>query len=117
MGVSREAMVEPEVVTYPSFDGLKIEALLFRAKPERANGYAIFWPHGGPQWAERKRFRALFQFLLARGYTIFAPNFRGSTGYGKRFRKMVERDWGGRPSPRLCGGDGVALSAGDRGAG
>ncbi|MGB0090422.1 MAG: S9 family peptidase [Planifilum fulgidum] len=97
MGVSREAMVEPEVVTYPSFDGLKIEALLFRAKPERANGYAIFWPHGGPQWAERKRFRALFQFLLARGYTIFAPNFRGSTGYGKRFRKMVERDWGGGP--------------------
>src|SRR5690606_41994932 len=61
------------------------------------SGYAIFWPHGGPQWAERKRFRALFQFLLARGYTIFAPNFRGSTGYGKRFRKMVERDWGGGP--------------------
>ena len=97
MGVSREAMVEPEVVTYPSFDGQEIEALLFRAKPETANGHAIFWPHGGPQWAERKRFRALFQFLLARGYTIFAPNFRGSTGYGKRFRKMVERDWGGGP--------------------
>jgi len=98
LGIPQDRMVEPEVVTYPSFDGQEIEALLFRAKSETANGYTIFWPHGGPQGAERKQFRSLFQFLLARGYTIFAPNFRGSTGYGRSFCKRVERDWGGGPA-------------------
>ena len=99
LGVSREDMVEPEVVTYPSFDGMEIEALLFRAKPENDNGYTIFWPHGGPQAAEQKFYRAMFQVFLNRGYTIFAPNFRGSTGYGSSFVKLVERDWG--EGPRL----------------
>ncbi|MEN2465513.1 S9 family peptidase [Ornithinibacillus sp. JPR2-1] len=94
LGVSKEDMVEPEVVTYKSFDGMEIEALLFRANPENDNGHTIFWPHGGPQASERKMFRAMFQSALNRGYTIFAPNFRGSTGYGSSFVKLVEQDWG-----------------------
>ncbi|SFI96597.1 S9 family peptidase [Thermoflavimicrobium dichotomicum] len=96
-GIAEEALVEPEVLTYPSYDGLEIEALFFRAHPEISNKHVILWPHGGPQHAERKQFRALFQFLLHRGYSIFAPNFRGSTGYGHSFCKMVERDWGHGP--------------------
>ena len=96
-GVTQEEMVEPEVVTYSSFDGLEIEALLFKAKKENDNGHVIFWPHGGPQVAERASFRSLFQFLLHRGYSIFAPNFRGSSGYGLAFKKMVEGDWGNGP--------------------
>nr|WP_235715015.1 S9 family peptidase [Halalkalibacter akibai] len=99
LGVSSEQMVEPDVITYESFDGTEIEALLFKAKPELSNGYTIFWPHGGPQWAERKQFRAMFQCFLNRGYTIFAPNFRGSTGYGASFTKVIEGDWG--EGPRL----------------
>lgn len=99
LGVSRADMVEPEVITYSFFDGMEIEALLFRAKPEYDNGHTIFWPHGGPQAAERKQFRSMFQCFLNRGYTIFAPNFRGSTGYGSEFVKLVERDWG--EGPRL----------------
>lgn len=97
LGVSQEEMVEPEVVTYKSFDGMKIEALLFKANPESDNGHTIFWPHGGPQASERKMFRAMFQSALNRGYTIFAPNFRGSTGYGSSFVKLVEQDWGHGP--------------------
>ncbi|MBO1001391.1 dipeptidyl aminopeptidase/acylaminoacyl peptidase [Pseudogracilibacillus auburnensis] len=97
LGVRKEEMVEPDVVTYKSFDGMEIEALLFRANQENDNGYTIFWPHGGPQAAERKFFRAIFQIFLNRGYTIFAPNFRGSTGYGSSFVKLVERDWGHGP--------------------
>ncbi|WP_262177732.1 alpha/beta hydrolase family protein [Saccharococcus sp. Marseille-Q5394] len=99
LGVSQEGMVEPDIVSYKSFDGLEIEALLFKAKEETANGYTIFWPHGGPQSSERKMFRSMFQCFLNRGYTIFAPNFRGSTGYGSEFTKMVEQDWG--EGPRL----------------
>jgi len=97
LGIPETDLVEPEVVRYESFDGLEIEALLF--KPHESNGYTIFWPHGGPQYAERKFFRAMFQVLLNRGYLIFAPNFRGSTGYGSKFTKMVEGDWG--EGPRL----------------
>ncbi|MEW9501093.1 S9 family peptidase [Jeotgalibacillus marinus] len=96
-GVKEEDLVEPEVFSYPSFDGLAIEAQLFKAKEENSNGHVILWPHGGPQYAERATFRSLFQFLVHRGYSIFAPNFRGSTGYGLAFTKMVEGDWGHGP--------------------
>ncbi|UED82511.1 prolyl oligopeptidase family serine peptidase [Lysinibacillus sp. CD3-6] len=96
-GVSPSELVEPDVITYSSFDGLEIEALFFKAKKENDNGEIIFWPHGGPQAAERKFFRASFQFFLKNGYSIFAPNFRGSTGYGLAFTKMVEGDWGHGP--------------------
>ncbi|WP_289890912.1 S9 family peptidase [Virgibacillus pantothenticus] len=99
LGVASEEMVVPEVVTYSSYDGMEIEALLFKAHAHYDNGYTIFWPHGGPQAAERKEFRSMFQALLNRGYSIFAPNFRGSTGYGASFVKMVEQDWG--EGPRL----------------
>lgn len=98
-GLSRESLVYPDVVRYRSFDGMEIEALLFKAKEEVATGYTVFWPHGGPQASEGKFFRSMFQFILAHGYNIFAPNFRGSTGYGSEFVKMVEGDWG--EGPRL----------------
>ncbi|MGG4103734.1 S9 family peptidase [Paenibacillus lautus] len=96
-GLTDEDMVTPEVITYPSFDGMEIEALLFRAKDHVANGYTVFWPHGGPQASERKQFRSMFQYILAKGYHIFCPNFRGSTGYGSSFVKLVEQDWGEGP--------------------
>jgi dipeptidyl aminopeptidase/acylaminoacyl peptidase len=97
MGMARDQLVEADVVRFPSFDGLEIEALWFAARPEVANGYTIVWPHGGPQAAERKMFRPFFQFAVARGYNIWAPNFRGSSGYGADFMRMVERDWGEGP--------------------
>lgn len=105
LGVTDDDMVDPETIKYESYDGLEIEALLFRAKEENSNGYTIFWPHGGPQAAERKFYRAMFQMFLNRGYNIFCPNFRGSTGYGASFVKMVEQDWG--EGPRLDNVEGV----------
>ncbi|WP_079508893.1 S9 family peptidase [Mesobacillus jeotgali] len=98
-GVNEQELVNPDVITYPSYDGLAMEALFFRAKEDVSNGHVILWPHGGPQAAERKFFRGMFQFLANRGYSIFAPNFRGSTGYGLAFTKMVEGNWG--EGPRL----------------
>lgn len=98
-GLDPSDLVYPDVIRYNSYDGLEIEALFFKAKPEQANGYTVFWPHGGPQASEAKFFRPMFQLMLAQGYHIFAPNFRGSTGYGAEFVKMVERDWG--EGPRL----------------
>lgn len=96
-GLSEEDLSAPEVITYNSFDDMEMEALLFRAKADVANGYTVFWPHGGPQAAERKQFRSMFQYIIAQGYNIFCPNFRGSTGYGSSFVKLVEQDWGEGP--------------------
>ncbi|WLR48001.1 S9 family peptidase [Halobacillus litoralis] len=96
-GVKDEYLITPDYVSYQSFDGLEIEALLYRPKPEKDNGHMILWPHGGPQAAERASFRSLFLFLVHEGYSLFAPNFRGSTGYGQEFAKMIEGDWGHAP--------------------
>ncbi|WP_226681429.1 S9 family peptidase [Sutcliffiella horikoshii] len=95
--VADEDLCEPEILSYPSFDGLEIEALFFKAKEEMSNGHVILWPHGGPQASERKFFRSYFQFLVNQGYSIFAPNFRGSSNYGLAYMKMVEGDWGHGP--------------------
>ncbi|WP_449442744.1 prolyl oligopeptidase family serine peptidase [Ureibacillus acetophenoni] len=47
----------------------------------------------------------MFQLFLSRGYSIFAPNFRGSSNYGLKFMKMVEGDWG--HGPRLDNLEGI----------
>src|SRR5882762_2235062 len=44
--------------------------------------------HGGPESQERPGFNALYQYYLSRGYSIIAPNVRGSTGYGKTFTHL-----------------------------
>lgn len=105
VGLTSDDMVEPETIRYESFDGLQIEALLFSAHEDVSNGYTIFWPHGGPQSQEGRFYRAMFQVFLNRGYNIFCPNFRGSSGYGAEFLKMVEGDWG--HGPRLDNLEGV----------
>jgi len=98
MGMAPADLVSAEVVQFLADDGhTPIEALWFPARRDVANGYTIVWPHGGPQSAERKMFRAFFQFALARGYNVWAPNFRGSSGYGAEFMAAVNGDWGGAP--------------------
>ncbi|WP_246945273.1 S9 family peptidase [Bacillus pinisoli] len=104
IGVKQEELAEPEVLTYPSFDGMKIESLYFAPPKEIDNGHTILWPHGGPQWAVRKTFSPLFQYLVTQGFRVFSPNFRGSTGYGESFMKLVNKDWGGGPRLDIVAG-------------
>lgn len=118
IGVSPEELTEPEVLTYPSYDGMEIEALYFAPDQEVDNGYTVLWPHGGPQHAVRKNFSPLFQYLCTQGFRVFAPNFRGSTGYGESFTKLVNKDWGGGPRLDLVAGmewlDGEGKSEADK---
>ena len=51
--------------------------------------------HGGPEAQERVEYSAFYQYLLARGIGVLAPNIRGSTGYGVAYQKLIHRDWGG----------------------
>ncbi len=90
--VQNNKMVVPEVVSYKSFDGLEIPAFLYR--PEKSNGAAILYPHGGPKDQYGFGWDELAQYYAAKGYTYLAPNYRGSTGYGQDFERANYNDWG-----------------------
>jgi dipeptidyl aminopeptidase/acylaminoacyl peptidase len=85
-------MVTPEIVSYKSYDGLEIPAFLYR--PEKSNGAAILYPHGGPKDQYVLGWDELAQYYTAKGYTYLAPNYRGSTGYGLDFERANYNDWG-----------------------
>ena len=88
--------VVPEEVTYTSFDGLEIHGFLFR--PPNANADApipaVVYPHGGPTDASADEWYGVAQYFVDRGYAWFAPNFRGSTGYGRDFERGNHAAWG-----------------------
>ncbi|MED1716131.1 hypothetical protein [Bacillus paralicheniformis] len=75
-GFSEQELSYPEVVTYPSFDGLAIEGLLFKPGPEEANGWTIIWPHGGPQM--QKPLCSMISFNSLRKWaTSYSPLISG----------------------------------------
>ncbi|WP_231618867.1 S9 family peptidase [Nonomuraea sp. SBT364] len=84
--------VEAEPVRFAARDGLELAAWLYR--PPRAQGPAPFLVHlhGGPEDQERPTFNPLYQHLLACGIGVFAPNVRGSAGYGRAFREADDRE-------------------------
>lgn len=83
---------------FNSYDGMKIHGIVY-AKDEwvekNVRRPAILWPHGGPDGQELHVFHPFFQYWVQKGFVVFAPNFRGSTGYGKKFETLNDRDWGG----------------------
>ncbi|MGW0515714.1 S9 family peptidase [Crossiella sp. NPDC003009] len=88
--------VEPELVRYPTHDGRRIPAWLYR--PHGTGAFPVLLSvRGGPEAQERPAYQysGLYQYLLANGIGVLAPNFRGSTGYGSSFQKLIHRDWGG----------------------
>lgn len=90
--LQKNKMVMPELVSYRSYDGLEIPAFLYR--PEKPNGAAILYPHGGPKDQYVFFWDELAQYFTAKGYFYLAPNYRGSTGYGKQFERANYNDWG-----------------------
>jgi dipeptidyl aminopeptidase/acylaminoacyl peptidase len=92
LALQKNKKVMPEIVSYKSYDGLEIPAFLYR--PEKSNGAAILYPHGGPKDQYIFFWDDLAQYFTAKGYTYFAPNYRGSTGYGKQFERANYENWG-----------------------
>jgi dipeptidyl aminopeptidase/acylaminoacyl peptidase len=97
-------MIQPELIKYKSFDGLEIQAFLYRARQSIDNNNndnnrfgALLSIHGGPTAQERPTYAyaGFYQYLANNGIAVLAPNFRGSTGYGKSFEKRIYHDWGG----------------------
>lgn len=85
-GIQRASFREPELIHYPSFDDLSIPAWFYPpATASREKYPVIFLVHGGPEGQEQPIFNYVIQYFISRGYGIFAPNVRGSSGYGKNY--------------------------------
>ena len=85
-GIPPRTFRRPRVVRYPTFDGRSVPALLY--EPETKNAPVIVNVHGGPESQARPGFAPVTQYLLGRGYAVFFPNVRGSTGYGKAYTHL-----------------------------
>ena len=97
-GVRAEDMVEPALVHYPSKDGKwTISAFVYTPYnlPRNAQHPAIVYVHGGPTAQTVNSFNRYIQFAANQGYIVIAPNYRGSTGYGKEFQHANLFDMGG----------------------
>jgi dipeptidyl aminopeptidase/acylaminoacyl peptidase len=89
-----EVLTEHKFVTYTARDGTELEGYL--TLPLNADGpvSAIIHPHGGPGARENDGFDYWTSFFANRGYAVFRPNFRGSTGYGYEFAQSQMQGWG-----------------------
>jgi dipeptidyl aminopeptidase/acylaminoacyl peptidase len=93
----REALASMEGIAYKSSDGLEIPAYLTLPKGVPAKGLpTIVVPHGGPWARDYWGYNSIAQFLANRGYAVLMPNFRGSTGYGKKFLNAGNGEWGAK---------------------
>jgi len=96
--IDRAAFVTGEHIYYPTFDGKKIPAIVYRPRDIAADERlpAIVHVHGGPTAQWLRGFDPFAQFLADRGFVVIEPNIRGSTGYGVAFRDDALKDWGGK---------------------
>jgi dipeptidyl aminopeptidase/acylaminoacyl peptidase len=84
-GVELATLVRPDLVRFPARDGLELSGWLYQPHGVRAPGPLVVSFHGGPRGQEQPVFNSTYQALLAQGIAVFAPNIRGSSGFGKTF--------------------------------
>ena len=105
--MDRSAFVEPKFVRYPGADGQQVPGWLFTPKDMDTSQKhpAIVWIHGDginqnyDGWHVQRNYAVYYsfhQYLLQQGYVVFAPDYRGSIGYGRAWRQGVYMDVGGK---------------------
>lgn len=90
-----DQLSEMDSVTYETRDGLTIDAVM--TKPRLSNGEPlpfIVLPHTSPSGRDSVGWDRTAQFFANRGYGVFQPNYRGSSGFGQRFRALGRGEWG-----------------------
>ena len=91
----RADLADMKPVHYKSSDGLEIPAYLTLPKGVPAKNLpTIIFPHGGPWGRDNWGYNGYAQFFANRGYAVLSMNFRGSTGYGKKFEDAGNQQWG-----------------------
>ncbi|MGH7427978.1 MAG: S9 family peptidase, partial [Candidatus Methylomirabilaceae bacterium] len=113
-GLDPDALAPADLIHYSTFDGRRISAFVLMPFNLRRDGSnpAIVMPHGGPsgQWLDW--FNSSAAYYANHGYIVILPNVRGSTGYGKEFEDLNNRDWGGGDLRDLLAGADSLVSTG-----
>jgi dipeptidyl aminopeptidase/acylaminoacyl peptidase len=94
----------PTQIRYPSLDGQSVPALLYRPPQARGPIPAVVYVHGGPTWLTQVTWDPLVQHMVSRGWAVLAPNYRGSTGYGREWQLANRFDLGGGETQDVVAG-------------
>ena len=109
--LSPERLTPAEDFRWRSTDGLEIQGWLYRAAPPSER--AIVYVHGGPTAHSQDALNASIQYFVSRGFNVLDPNYRGSTGFGLKFREAIKEDgWGGREQDDIAAGARALIDAG-----
>ena len=93
--LNREYLAPMKAVRYKSSDGMEVPAYLTLPQGVPAKNLpVVINPHGGPWARDSWGYNTFAQFFANRGYAVLQPNFRGSTGYGKKFIDAGNKQWG-----------------------
>ncbi|MDI5949230.1 S9 family peptidase [Flavobacterium yafengii] len=92
--INQDDLAKAEVIRFKSFDGKEIPAIYYKPlQASKSNKVpALIWVHGGPGGQSRIGYSNTIQYLVNKGYAVLAVNNRGSSGYGKTFYKMDNKD-------------------------
>jgi len=90
-GLPTTELVRPTLLYFQGRDGLPLTGWLYRPPGQLRPGPAMLSLHGGPEAQERPTFSPQHQALVAAGITVFAPNIRGSSGFGRAFVHLDDR--------------------------
>ncbi len=96
---------------WKSIDGLEIQGWLYRSKTDQPG--AIIYVHGGPTYHSENRLNSQIQYYVSRGFNVLDVNYRGSTGFGLKFRNAIKKDgWGGQEQVDIAAGAQALIQAG-----
>jgi dipeptidyl aminopeptidase/acylaminoacyl peptidase len=87
-GLDPASFVVPEHLDFPARDGVTLHGLLYLPKNPSGKPPVLLGVHGGPTGQAQPTYDEVFQYLLTRGIAVLDLNFRGSTGYGKKFARL-----------------------------
>ena len=96
----------PDKITWRSKDGTEISGILYRPENTKPGALppAVLWIHGGPEGEDVFRLDPWAQYLSQQGYVVLEPNYRGSSGYGEKFRNLNVEDSGGGEADDVAAG-------------
>lgn len=94
-GLDASRLIRPQVVRYTARDGLELQGLLYLPEGAEKGANAppvVFSVHGGPSGQSQASFDAIAQYHASRGVAVFEPNVRGSTGLGRTYSTLDDRE-------------------------
>ncbi|MEP1420426.1 MAG: prolyl oligopeptidase family serine peptidase [Erythrobacter sp.] len=94
-GLDADRLIRPQIVRYAARDGVELQGLLYLPEGAQKGENAppvVFSVHGGPSGQSRANFDAVAQYHAARGVAVFEPNVRGSTGLGRTYSTLDDRE-------------------------